>query len=141
MSAELTEAEAQGLEKIKSQMSKTQREEMAEIISKEMERRGMVEGQTSQSKARQSGVKSAGINGGLSSDQVKELYQDVGQAMQVLKVKKLEEKLNQARGAAARKNNSIDNVTLGARAKFSTPSINMPKIPNVHGNFCKPNPS
>jgi len=137
MATDLTEAEAAGLEKIKSQMSKTQREEMAEVISKEMERRGMIEGQTTGSKPRASGVKSAAINGGLSSDQVKELYDDVGQAMQVLKVKKLEEKLHKARGAATEKNSSsIDNVTLSKRAgfvapNFSKPSISMPKIPNL----------
>ena len=135
MSSELTEAEAAGLEKIKSQMSKTQRDEMAEIISKEMERRGMaVEGSTG--RAKQSGVKSAGISGGLNSDQVKELYQDVGQAMQILKVKKLEENLEKARGASSRKSSSIDNVTLGGRAGFSTPNfsgagISLPKIPNM----------
>jgi flagellar motility protein MotE (MotC chaperone) len=130
MSAELTEAEAAGLNKIKSQMSKTQREEMAEIISKEMERRGMVGDQQSYTRAKQSGVKSAAINGGLSSEQVKELYQDVGQAMQQLKVKKLEEKLNQARGSATKKNSSIDNVTLGKRAGFATPSFSLPKVPS-----------
>jgi len=73
----------------------------------------MVEGQTTSQSSKQSGVKSAGINGGLSSDQVKELYQDVGQAMQALKVKKLEEKLAKARGSASENNSSIDNVTLG----------------------------
>ncbi len=104
---ELTEQEAQGLESLKAKMSKTQRQEMAEIIQKEMERRGMVEPSMSKKSpgSNKSTVQSAQISGGLSTDQMKELYQDVGQAVQHLRVKKLEEKVGQARratGAAAK---------------------------------------
>ena len=114
--SELTDAEAAGLAKIKAQMNQGQRAEMAEIIRKEMERRGMIEGS-----AKKSTVKAAGISGGLNSEQVKELYQDVGQAMQQLKVKQLEEKLAAARGKATRKKSfslpSLPSLPIGGNAE------------------------
>jgi len=92
--ADLTQQEANALNDLKAKMTRTQREEMAEIIQKEMVRRGMVEGSSMTSKTT---VKASGLSGGLNGDQVKELYQDVGQAVQNLRVKKLEEQLAAAK--------------------------------------------
>jgi flagellar motility protein MotE (MotC chaperone) len=131
MEAELTEAEARGLDQIKAKMSQTQRSEMAEVIRKEMERRGML----AETGNQKSGVRAAGINGGLSSDQVKELYQDVGQAMQQLKVKKLEEKLSKARGnissPAPKKRAATSEEGMDSGRSFSATRISLPKKPGL----------
>lgn len=145
---ELTEQEAEGLNSIKARMSNTQRQEMAEIIRQEMVRRGMIEpgmemdgterketqGKETQRKeiqgkeaerkdmSKKSTVRSSTINGGMSTDQVQELYQDVGQAVQKLRVKKLEEKLDKARGRTARAPRA---------ANIAAPAIRVPKSSNV----------
>jgi flagellar motility protein MotE (MotC chaperone) len=100
MSEELSNQEADSLSALKARMNQKQRAEMAEIIRNEMIRRGMAvdEPEGGNSVNKKTSVKAAGISGGLSGDQVKELYQDVGKAVQELRVKKLEQQLAQVRG-------------------------------------------
>lgn len=89
-------SEESALEQIKAKMSDSQRKEMADVIKNEMERRGML------TKPGKSAVSKSTLSGSLSADQVKELYTDLGKTVQQMRINKLEEKVNKAKGGSAK---------------------------------------
>lgn len=110
----MTKEEQEGLDALKARMSETQRRDMAEIIQKEMERRGMT-GSGSGGKKPQ--VQKSTISGALSTDQVKELYSDVGQAVQKLRLQKLEKQVAEAKMQGARAAASASSARPGIMAR------------------------
>lgn len=108
------ENEQAGLAELRARMSSKQRQEMADIIKKEMERRGMT------TSAAKSQVKNSSMSGGLKGDQVGELYRDVGQAVQKLRVQKLEKQLAAAKGQAKVASFGMKKSFLPARTERSS---------------------
>lgn len=89
------------LDQIKARMSDTQKKDMAEIIRKEMERRGISDTEDGgNEETRKRPQSSAARKGSLSPDDMRELYTDVGKAMQQMKLKNLEGKVQVARRAS-----------------------------------------
>lgn len=94
-------SEDSNLEAIKKKMSVKQRKEMAEIVGNELKRRQnnrMKNNKVVGKKlTKKTGVASSALSGALSSEEVQELYGDVNEAVQQLRIKKLEQELIDAR--------------------------------------------
>ena len=87
----------QGLENLKASMSSGQRKMMAELVGNELKRREKVKEMTYYDDNKKSSVKASAISGGLSKDDVGELYRDVRAAMSQIEKKKQSKKTKPAK--------------------------------------------
>jgi flagellar motility protein MotE (MotC chaperone) len=121
------DADDEALESLKAKMTEKQRLEMAELVQNELVRRESLKKESGMNTnmAQKSMIPTSRMSGGLSRDDLDDMYRSQDKEIQALRVRAVEDRLNQAKRENARINLLSSNMPAIALPKFNskTPGV------------------